>query len=175
MDEPLSFERIKSAVLGLTQTQRLELMSILATLTTPKTSDYGLPGGSLYEEIRRVLNARCQTGLPDLRTLRKQLGWMPTKIAEIDKAMEEMLARDLPNLSRQQHDAIKAYLVNSAIDYLQDRSGGRERPVLLNEVLDVLAVPSQLVDEQFPGYRQAGVLKEMLVKFVTRDFNRRGS
>lgn len=170
MDEPLSFERIKSAVLSLTQAQRIELMSVLATLTAPKTSDYGygLRGSDLYEEIRRVLNARCRTGLPDLRTLRKQLGWMPSKLAEIDKAMEEMLGRDLPKLSRQQHDSIKAYLVNSAVDYLQDRPGGRERPVLLNEVLDVLAVPSQLVDEQFPGYRQAGVLREMLVKFVTR-------
>lgn len=172
-DSPLSFDQIKSAVLGLPMEQRRELLAILYALNTPPTKQdeinpHILPGMDLYEEIRRALNSRYHAALPDLRTLRKRLAYMPSKIAEVDKAVMSMIETDLPRLTRQQHTAVKQYVVSLAIDYLTDRKGGKEITPTLESVLNALAVPTQLVDEQFPGYRRAGVLRDMLVQYVTR-------
>ena len=165
------FEDVKSKLLSLNQAQRAELVKMLNALNANSQAHPRDASAGLYDEMRRVLNLRCNTNLPNLHEFKRANPQIVNRIGAVNQALEQMMAREFTHLTRQEHDSVKALLVDITVSHLFDKIRLSPEPMAMptpQRVLDALAVPEQVMDEQFPGYRRAGVLGEMLLRFVRR-------
>ena len=180
----IDFNQVKGAVLGLSEAQWRELVKIRAAMESQirSTNTGGQQGYArdptegLYFDLRHALNRRCDANLPDLSKFKRDRPAIVGKIAQVNHTLEEMLMREFSPLTRQEHDSIKALMVDLAVSYVFTKNANNPEnfsPPSPQQVLDALAVPTEMLDDQLPGYRRKGVLRRVLLDTIRLPQERR--
>ena len=163
------FEKLKGQLLACTPIQQSELANVLrvAMAKNQPSSYFGNGQGALlYSDLREVLKRKANVELPGIGTLRSARPWLVEEMRKVELVVEAFLDRELKGTTRQERAACRGLLVGCAADWL--RAGKEDAALSPEALLTALAVPEQVVDEEFPGYRHAGVLREMWLRYVHR-------
>jgi hypothetical protein len=160
------FTRIQSELLRCNAQQRAVLLRQLRAQGTEETRS-GLQSGAirLWNDIQMAFQ-RCGVHLPPLGVMRETHRWLPARLTMVSIQVEDMLDRELKGTTRQERDAVRTFVTLLATEHVKMTCSGA---VQFDRVLAVLAVPEQVLDDNFPGYRTAGVLREMLLRYVHRN------
>ena len=165
-------QQVKSMVVSLPPVQQREVRDLIDTLlSTKEVPEWRRdPTEGLYDDLRSKMNFRFDSGLPDsVRALKRIRPQIVARLTEINKAVEQCIAHEFGAINIQEHALVRALLVDTAIFSILSRTGPNDSYPNPERVLDALADPTGLLDQQFPGYRRAGVLKKMVLGYLNRN------
>lgn len=162
------FEALKSTCAALPAKQQRELLTILKALTG-ETSITGTPQASktlddlFYSAFRSAILSRTSIPLPFTHSNFGRIDRLAySKLHTVAMAMEQFFGRTFPGTKELERQGLRVFFCNMAISSLQEAGAG----VIPIAILDRLAIPEQLADDRFPGYRQAGMLFEIVMRHI---------
>lgn len=157
------FEKLKSDLLRCSPQQKQQAQAVLLVATVSsgrQSTELYLPVAELYEALRDSILPQG-AGIPaSFSTLRRLSPSTPPKLEMLHKILEQYLDRYFAGCSKQERSAVRNLLIDAAVDFVPAGVGRLER------LISVLSAPEQVMEEAFPGYSDAGVLRERLLQHV---------
>lgn len=157
----MDFAAIKGLALSLSDRQKQELIAVLqGTMRSPSLPSNSSPEALLYRTIADVLGSRLHYTFPRTFTSYKRVDGLSGKVMpDVAKELMRGLSYMFPQESAQTLHALRIFCVNLAVSKLLDD----DKPLSTINVLNVLVPVEQLFDDRFPGYRQSGVLNQIVL------------
>lgn len=151
------FENLKGNLLRCSPEQSKAVEKILRA-TKPEPPQGGGDATEFYEVLRSALGDGTS-----FSAARRAMPWLPSDLETASKELEHFLDQEFAKSTRQERTAVRNLLVGMAATAYAPPGLHR-----LEKLIGVLMSPEQLVDEAFPGYRKAGILREYLLRYVRK-------
>lgn len=157
------FEETKSRILLMDETQRREILKIIdATTKKPDTELGNTPGFTLHRQVQQSLSIRTKSNIPSLSNLKRLKPQLASRFEAVGKEFNLELSRLFPKVTLQELYGIYRYFVQMAVNRVEDL----DKVLSSENVLDALVPLNELVDDQLPGYRSAGILQTMILRKI---------
>ncbi|MEO0248286.1 MAG: hypothetical protein ABIN58_01860 [candidate division WOR-3 bacterium] len=165
------FEETKSRILLMNPKQLQELSRILSATSpkleaSPRTGT--TPGAVLHQHIQQVLATRTRNPIPSLSSLKRLKPRLAERFEAVGKEFHLQLSSMFPKVTLQEFYGIYRYFVQMAVNRVEDL----DKVLSPENVMDALIPLHELVDDQLPGYRSAGILQTMVLRKINGGYEK---
>ncbi len=154
------FEETKTRILMMDSKQKQELARILNLDRKTEPREYQTPGALLHRNVQQALQPRILTNIPALHVLKKVQPKLAARFESVAAAFAQDLSKTFPKATFQETYGLHQYFTRMAVNRVEDM----DLVLSAENVLDALVPLYELVDDQLPGYRVAGILQTMVLR-----------
>ncbi len=158
------FERLKTSLLSLSAKQRAEVRAIVGTSEPKRSGETPRHEPEIWAPVATAMCHHNATHYVPFSQFKRARPFEAKQVDEVNSMVKAELPVLFPGANHLEQIALVKLIAVLAFNRLREN----ERPITLQNMLSALVPLTELFDDRYPGYRQGGVLRRIVLQHLNR-------